>query len=291
MIVVTGATGFTGSYVCALLAERGLPFRAVIRNPAKGEFLKRLGAETSIATFEDLPALTGAMKGCQVLLNVASLGFGHAENFIAAAKEAGIRRAVFVSTTALFTKLPARTKLVRLAAEDSIMASGLDWTILRPTMIYGSAADRNIYRLLRLLKRFPIMPVPGDGQRLQQPVHVSDVAKAVVDAAFAKMTVGRAYNIPGREPLTFDALIDYASAALHRRVWKVHFPIQPVIAAFRLYERLVPRPFIKVEQLLRLTEDKAFDYAEATRDFGYRPLSFQMGVERMVRELRAQGMI
>lgn len=291
MIAVTGATGFTGSQVCRLLAERGIAFRAIIRDPGKAAPLQLLGGDVAIATFEDAPALVQALRGCDRLLNIASLGFGHAQAFVDAARVAGVRRAVFVSTTALFTRLPAPTKQVRQEAERTIMESGLDWTIIRPTMIYGTASDRNIYRLLRVLKRSPVIPVAGDGRRLQQPVHVTDVATAVIDAGITDRTVERAYNIAGREPLSFNDLIDTAATAVGRRVLRLHIPFGLVTGLVQVYERLSPRPRLKLEQVLRLAEDKAFDYSEATQDFGYRPLSFAEGVQRMVAELRAEGLL
>ena len=136
------------------------------------------------------PACSPA-RGCDALVNLASLGFGHAPGIVGAAVRAGLDRAVFVSTTAVTTTLPARSKAVRLAAEDEIRGSGLSWTILRPTMIYGAAGDRNLSRLLALLarlRRAPLptacrcLPVPGGGRQLQQPVHVADLAGAVLTA-------------------------------------------------------------------------------------------------------------
>ena len=83
------------------------------------------------------------------------------------------------------TTLHPPTKQVRLAAEQQIRGCGLDWTILRPTMIYGAAGDRNLSRLLRLLSRTAVLPVPGNGKCLHQPVHVADVADGRADRAAA----------------------------------------------------------------------------------------------------------
>ena len=115
---------------------------------------------------------------------------------MAAAEEAGLRRAVFVSTTSIFTSLDTASKPVRLAAEDTVMTSALDWTIIRPTMIYGTPADRNMARLLRALRRLPVLPLPGGGTGLQQPVHVDDLAGAIVAALDRPATIGRAYDSP-----------------------------------------------------------------------------------------------
>ena len=94
-----------------------------------------------------------AAARCDVLVCVASLGFGHGPSIVAAAEDAGIPRAIFVSTTAVTTTLHPPTKQIRLAAEQQIRGCGLDWTILRPTMIYGAAGDRNLSRLLLRLSR------------------------------------------------------------------------------------------------------------------------------------------
>ena len=142
-----------------------------------------------------------AAARCEALVCLASLGRGHGPAIVAAAEEAGIGRAVFVSTTAVTTTLDPPTRQVRLAAEQQIRGCGLDWTILRPTMIYGAAGDRNLSRLLRLLSRSPVLPVPATGECLHQPVHVADVAAAVLAAVQRPAAIGSLYNVAGPEPL------------------------------------------------------------------------------------------
>ena len=124
--------------------------------------------------------------------------------------------AVFVSTTAIFTQLNAGSKVVRQAAEAAITSSGLDTTILRPTMIYGTPGDRNMIRLVRWLERWPVLPVFGSGRSLQQPVHVSDVAWAVVQVLETPATIGRQFNISGAAPLTYNDVVRLISQALGR---------------------------------------------------------------------------
>ena len=149
------------------------------------------------------------------LVNLASLGFGHAPAIVAAAEEAGLRRAVFVSTTSIFTKLNAASKPVRLAAERCVQASGLDWTIVRPTMIYGGPGDRNMWRLLRFLRRSRLVPLPDGGTTLQQPVHVADLAAAIVSVLDRDVAIGQAYDVAGPLLLSFREVIEQA-ACVHR---------------------------------------------------------------------------
>ena len=91
------------------------------------------------------------LEGIDTLVYCASMGFGHLPHLVSQLERAGMRRAVFVSTTAVFTSLPSASRAVRLAAETAVKESRLDWTILRPTMIYGTGRDRNpgVYSGLR----------------------------------------------------------------------------------------------------------------------------------------------
>jgi uncharacterized protein YbjT (DUF2867 family) len=290
-LLVTGGSGFLGGYVLDEAARRGHECLALARS---SEAARTVAARGAVPLGGDLDggaaALTPAFAGvrCDALVNLASLGFGHAPAIVAAAVAAEIGRAVFVSTTAVGTSLPAATKPVRLAAEETIRSSSLGWTILRPTMIYGAPGDRNLSRLLVLLARTPralrrrglplVLPVPGGGGRLQQPVHVADVADAVLSAVERPAAPTRCYDIAGPEPLTFTELLRLSGAAVGSRVRVLPVPLAPVIALTRCYERAARRPKIRAEQWARLAEDKAFSIDAAARDLRYAPRPFGEGI-------------
>ena len=194
-----------------------------------------------------------------------------------------------MSTTAIFTQLNAGSKVVREAAEAAITTSGLETTILRPTMIYGTPCDRNMIRLVRFLDRWPVIPVFGNGRSLQQPVHVRDVAWAVVQALETSVTINRQFNISGAAPLSYLEVVRLTALALGRRVHRLHIPARPVVAALRFSERVGITFPIKAEQVLRLNEDKAFTHAEAAEAFGYSPIAFDQGIREEVALLRSGG--
>lgn len=280
-ILVVGGTGFTGSRVLPLLAGRG-QIRCLLRPGREIKDIGKLNYELVYGDLEDIESLTKAMDGCESLINIASMGFGNVHKIVRCAEEMDIRRALFVSTTAIFTYLNTQSKKIRKEAEECVICSRLEWTILRPTMIYGAPDDRNMIRLLSFIKRWHIMPIPGSGDKLQQPVHVDDVAGAIVTAFFSTNTIRKAYNISGKEPLDFNQVVDLAAAALKSKVYKIHIPLTLLRILFKVYEFFVKNPKLKEEQLLRLNEDKAFGYDEASRDFGYSPKSFQEGIQKEV---------
>jgi uncharacterized protein YbjT (DUF2867 family) len=325
-ILVTGGSGFLGGFVLREAVRRGHEVSALARSPAAAGTVRALGAQPVPGDLAATgpaaaAALAEAFAAGDILVNLASLGFGHAPAIVAAAERAAVRRAVFISTTAVTTTLPAATRRVRLAAERRIAASALDWTILRPTMIYGAPGDRNLSRLLPLLRRAPVLPVPG-GRHLQQPVHVADVAHAVLAAAeltgsgpartaptgtgwpgpvpggpgLASAVLARpetastglagvTYDLAGPIPLTFDELLRTAARAVGSRTRFIPVPLAPVLAAARGYERASHHPRIKVEQVRRLAEDKAFTIHAAACDLGFAPRSFADGIRSEARAL------
>jgi len=282
-LFVLGGSGFLGGYVLGAAARGGHQILALARTMAAAEKVTAGEAEPVPGDLDDPAGLDEAFtiaksQGCDALLCLASLGFGHGPAIVAAAEEAGFGRAVFVSTTAVTTALNPPTKQVRLAAEDQIRRSGLDWTILRPTMIYGDAGDRNLSRLLRVLARTPVMPVPGTDRCLHQPVHVADVAAAVLAAAQGHGPVRGLYNVAGPEPMAFGELLETCAGAVGRRTRMLPVPLAPLVPLARGYERISRRPRLRAEQLLRLAEDKAFAIDDTVRDLGYAPRPFADGI-------------
>lgn len=272
-VLVTGATGFTGRRVVAALRAGGHDVVAFVRAGSDPATVRALGVPTAVGDLDRPETLRAALDGAAALVNVASLGFGHAPGIVAAATAAGIRRSVFLGTTAVRTRLPAPTKAVRLEAERVVLGGAVGATLLRPTMIYGAPGDRNLERLIRFVRRFPVVPVLGRGTGLVQPTHVEDVAAAVAAVLPRGDLAGRDFDVPGPLSLTFEALIRTVGAVLGLRRW------YPRVPAF------VGRLVASREQVLRLAEDKSADPAPAHAAFGYAPRPLEAGLRDEARAL------
>jgi nucleoside-diphosphate-sugar epimerase len=283
VIAVTGASGFTGEHVVRELAIRypATTLRCLVRPSSS---LSNLDApHTSLITgdLRDAASLRQLLRGADVYVHVASLGFDWTEQVIAAVKNSGVPRCIFFSTTAIFTKLPVNSKPIRERAEELIRNSDTAWTILRPTMIYGTARDRNVSRLIRFVRRMPIIPLVAPNA-LQQPVHVEDVAGAVISVLSSQRTRNRAYNLSGGRALTLREMVQAVVRALELRRLLVTVPYSVVIGSIALYNQIAARPFLTVEQVKRIREDKNFGHEEAASDFGFAPRSFDEGVRAQV---------
>lgn len=285
MILLTGATGFLGGYVLEELIRRGHEVTCFVRETSNLEKIKQLNVPYIFGELDDHESICNALKDKEALINIASLGFGHASNIVNACREMNINRAVFISTTGVFTKLNPDSKGIRLEAERLIKESSLDYTIIRPTMIYGTPKDRNMWRLVKYLKKLPILPILGNGTYLQQPVYVKDLAWAVVSAYETDKSIKKDYNISGLEALTYNEVVDVTGKALGKKVLKIHVPMKLSYGLLKLYEKLSSKPKLKAEQVLRLNENKDFSHKEAAKDFGYKPKSFEEGIELEIKEI------
>jgi len=286
-VLVVGATGLTGEFLLPLLIEQGYQVNCLVRNQDKAEKLRsNTLLRVLYGNINDPLALSAALEGVQFLVHIPNiLSVNHLQT-LECCRLAGVRRAVFFSTTAIFTTIPSEHRAHRLKAEREILAAPLETVILRPTMIYGSARDKNMSRLIRYLSTHRVLPVVGDGRALQQPVYAGDVAFAITQALARPEAVGRTYNLPGKQPIEFNALVKEIAAQLGRAVRLIHLPAWPVIQLVSLLEKGQIALPLRSEQLIRLRENKVFDYNEACGDLEYSPLAFADGIRREIASLQ-----
>lgn len=288
-VLLTGATGLLGGELLKLLLAEGHEARCLLR--AGSPNASRLDAERAeifrgdAADEEDL---LRALQGTDALLHVA--GIEYAQPVVEAARRAGVGRVVVVGSTSVHSSYEFRAG-PKLRMERVVRRSGLDWTIVRPSMIYGSERDKNVQRLLRFLGRSPVFPMFGPGTNLWQPVYHEDCARGVYEALVRLSAVGRSYDLPGGESLTYLDLVKTAAGALGKKPRIVRLPLEPVRLLLGAAEKLrLPLP-VGSEQVLRLREDKAYPYEEARRELGYAPRPFREGVALEVARLRELGVV
>jgi nucleoside-diphosphate-sugar epimerase len=195
------------------------------------------------------------------------------------------KRVVALSSTSRFTKTgssyPAEQAVAQRLAHGEARfrewaeASGVDWTILRPTLIYGRGRDKNIAEIARFIRRFGFFPLLGKGTGLRQPIHADDVAGACLSAMKSPAAVKQAYNISGGETLCYREMVHRVFLAVHRRTRMVSIPLT-VLRLALICLHLLPRyRHWSIAMAERMNRDLVFEHSEATRDFGFSPRSFQ----------------
>jgi nucleoside-diphosphate-sugar epimerase len=197
---------------------------------------------------------------------------------------AGVRRVVALSSTSVFTKQDSLdTSEQRLSqeiadAENNFMhwaqAHRNEWVILRPTLIYGSGADKNIAVIAKFIKRFGFFPLCGKASGLRQPIHARDVASACVSALRQQGAEDMDFNLSGAETLTYREMISRVFIACGLKPRLLALPAFVFRFGF-FFLRLVPRyRHWSLGMALRMNQDQTCDHSQAASVLGFSPQKF-----------------
>ncbi len=196
----------------------------------------------------------------------------------------GVRRIVVLSSTSRYTKNespdPEEQTMARYLAEAEECVQtwaenhGVEWVILRPTLIYDFKRDKNIVEIARFIQYFNFFPLLGKASGLRQPIHAYDVATACMAALQAEGAENRAYNISGGETLSYNEMVTRVFAALGRQPRFLHVPLLAFSVAVALL-RYVPRyRQWSATMAERMNQDLVFDHSDASRYLAFKPRAF-----------------
>lgn len=286
MILVTGGTGFVGAGIVRELARRGKPVGVLTRDPAQanGRF-PGLTVEVRQGDVTDTTSLPAALAGvdtivgCQQFPNspIENPGKGYTferidaegtENLVAAAKAAGVRRYVYVSGAGA---APAGRHWfqAKWRAENAVRGSGLTWTIIRPSWVYGPE-DKSLNRFLRMSRFLPFVPLIGAaGRQRMQPVFIEDVGRAVAESLDNPAADNQLFELGGPEVMSMSDVVRTALqvAGKKRLLLPAPKPVMKLIAA--LLQFAPGRP-LTPDAVDFITGDALADPAEIQQKLGLR---------------------
>ncbi|GGY25469.1 complex I NDUFA9 subunit family protein [Paludibacterium paludis] len=219
-IAIIGGTGFIGGRIAARLAARGVRVTLLSRHPA------RCPAALSLLPLVDLvsgemgdPARLGSvLAGHDAVISMAGILHGSVKTFdhvhhrlvatiVAACQERGIRRLIHIGALGAAPDAPSHYLRSKAAGEAQVTGSGLDWTVLRPSVVFGRG-DRFLNLFADLARTLPVLPLAGAGTRFQ-PVWVDDVARAAEQVIDNRRSVGVTLDLVGPREYTLAELVAY----------------------------------------------------------------------------------
>ena len=324
-VLVTGATGFTGGHLAAALAGRGIEVRALVRDAARAEPLRKQGVALAAGDLSDAASIDRAVRGVDLVYHVAAIyrqaglpderyravNTTAVRTLIEAAGRHGVRRVVHCSTVGVHGDVehpPAsedaplkpgdvyqRTKLEGEAvARQASADTGVEVVIARPTGIYGPG-DRRLLKLFRGVarRRFVIL---GSGEIYYHLTYIDDLVEGFRLCGEVPAAAGRTYILAGGEVTTLNALVGLIADEAGVPPPRLRLPVWPFWAAGAACEVLCA-PFGIEPPLYRrrvdfFTKSRAFDIARARRELGYAPaVGLREGIGRTLRWYRQEGWI
>ena len=290
-VLLTGGTGFIGRRVAQRLVGWGHDVRCLVRRSADLSGLQMLPVEIWAGDITDAETLPGALEDIEAVVHLVGiikeqppavtfarvhvLGTHH---LIEAARAAGVTRMLFLSAIGARPDRSYPYLLTKWQAEELVKGSGLSWTILRSSIVFGPG-DAFMNRLATLVRRppsgdrklAPFVPIIGSGKTRFQPIWVEDVADCIVRALGNQDLAGRLIEVGGPEQYTYEELVDLVMDTLNIHRPKVHVPVAFMRPAVALMPLVYRDPPITSGQLAMINLDSVAEPDVVQRVFGFQP--------------------
>ena len=287
-ILVTGGTGFVGTYVVNRLLQEGHAVAVLARSAEKTRNRYSRPVETAVGDVLDPASLDAALHGRDAIVHLVGIidergdqTFDRVhreavENVLAAAQKAGVRRLLHMSAMGSSADSPSEYGRTKAAGEAAVRASGnrLEWTIFRPSIIFGPG-DGFVSLLAPIVRGNPgFIPVIGNGLTKFQPVSVHDVARVFAASLAKPETIRQTYEVGGPEVFTLNEIYREIAAAVGKPGKPLlHLPLWYGRLLARFFEWLSRRglfrhPPLTRDQLRSLSRDNAADTSATVAVFG-----------------------
>jgi uncharacterized protein YbjT (DUF2867 family) len=301
-VLVTGAAGLVGIHTCRELSKNGWQVRALIRDPARAAMaLGQLPVEFRVGDVRDATALRSSLGGCGAVVHLAAIaiekkGETYADSntaatarLISAARAENVQRLIFMSQNGADARSPYPFLHSKGVAQESVKTSGLRWTILRPSVIFGPE-DQFVNVLGRLIRLTPkIFPLPGGGTARFQPIAVDDVARVVRLSLDKKGTVNQSYDLGGAVPLTLRQMTERILAAMGTDRKLISVPVKLLRPIVALAQRLLPNPPVTSSLLDLLALDNTVANNALVDYFKVVPIPFAADELQYLRRITAKN--
>ena len=291
IVLLTGATGYLGERLLPRLIASGRTVRCLVLASDVKDPSRLYPCEVVRGDLSEPKGLDSMMQGVDTIVHSAALmppsdpeqirrvNVGGTAALLEMARANSVRHFVYLSAVSAIYPIKNAYGKSKAEAEALVAASGLDYTILRLTMLYGEGGGLHFAKLVGLMEKIPLFfPVLGPGLARLQPVYVDDAARAVAIALASPAAVGRTLGVSGGSVVTFNELVDAVAAAMGRRRIRLHAPLWLCRIAAAAAERLTPGSFLSKDAIVGLTQDATLDHSELKREFGWQPLDLASGL-------------
>jgi nucleoside-diphosphate-sugar epimerase len=273
-LLVFGLSGQIGTALAPLLEAGGYSVLAISRKAR----LDTVAIRWQLTSLETAPTLPGGFDA------ILSLGPLDAFADWLGSCQPATPRVIAIGSTSGQSKADVSDPHERLLAanlsqaetrlRDACADLGIGLTVLRPTLVYGNGRDQSLTPMLALARRWRLLPWPYSATGLRQPVHVEDLARALLQCLERPETAGHSFDLPGGETLTFAAMLKRSARVLAPEVRLLPTPLWAFGLALKIAARASGQSVSAPGIVRRLTRDQLFDAEPARLAFGYDPRRF-----------------
>ena len=292
-VAVTGASGFVGSHLVDRLLRDGHEV-TVLSHSQRGRVRLDERVRVVSGSVEDPEALTALCAGNEVVFHLVGIiaetrtktfekTVVHAtRTLVGAALRAKVLKVIYLSAIGASANSATKYYRSKFEAEQAIRLSGLNYTILRPSIIFGEG-DGFVSMLTRMIRLLPFTPVIGSGRYRLQPVYVDDVTSALAQCVTMEETSTEIIDLAGPERLEYLEILHIIKRVLNKRRVNIHLPLMLMKMAAAVMEKILkPAPLTK-DQLTMLVGESVGEIDKMRRLFGIEPVGFENGLSKYLR--------
>lgn len=296
VLAITGVTGKSGGYFAHVLCEHkgetlakfdgGI--RIVVREASNTLMLDSapLHFEKYVGSLGDINFLKKAFNDVDTVIHIA--GICWSEAVVQAAADSHVRRMIVVHTTGIYSKYKQAGEEYRQIDDfiyKTCREANIALTVLRPTMIYGNTSDSNVIQFIKMVDKFPLMPVVNGARYELQPVHYKDLGKAYYQVLMNEnATAGHEFNLSGGSPIELRDMLSTIGKELGKKTRFISIPFFFAYSgAWLIYLLTIGHKDYR-EKVQRLCEPRAYSHQDATDAFDYAPMTFGEGIVDEIRE-------
>ncbi len=284
MILITGSTGFVGQNLLKSIIDKNIKVRCLVRNKRKinnnkldiveGDLINKDSLDKATQNVNTVIHLAAMIKSSNPK-DFINININGVKNLVEACIKNKVKKIIYISSLDAGlndTNIYGKSKKL---GEDIIKNSDIDHIILRPSLIYGKNSQ-DIIMLTNLIKKFPFIPIIGNGKSRLQPVYVNDVCEIIIKLINSKIK-NKLYYIAGEEKISMNDFVDKIASLYSKRIIKIHFPLWLLWLPLKLYG-FIFRGSMNYESVKLLNKDKICDISDIKRDFNFKPISLNKGL-------------
>lgn len=293
-VLLTGATGYIGNSLISYLLRNNIEIRAFIRPSSVSKFNKEIQKQVEMVAGDvtDISSITDKLHGIDSVvylpglirefpnkgITFRSIHFEGVKNLVDEALRSDVKRFILISANGVRPDASTAYHKTKYEGEEYLKRSGLEWTIFRPSVIFGDEEkgyQNFITVIIELINMFPyFVPVIGSGKYRFQPIHIHNLSEVIIKCLRGQETIGKVFYICGKEIFSYNELIDRIASFVGKKKIRIHIPVGLMKIISRMLENYIWFPVTNAQIKMMLEENVCPIDVDIFTEFNIKPILF-----------------
>jgi len=293
-ILITGGGGFVGRNLIRVMIKEGFkPENIVVIDKDNLNFIKKYKVKIVVADLSEKGKWMNEFKNTDVVINLAAQisspdyepfkknNIESTKNIVEAMKKFKVKKILHFSSAAVLSVRKDFYAETKKEGEKLVINSGLNYCILRPSLMYGPTDDKNVGYLINFARKFHFLPIPGNGKSPRQPIYIDDICRLVIKI-LNNFPKNKIINVNGKEIVYFRDMVKIILKEVQGFKFRLFLPVKLFKIAMILYQKIIGENKFTTDQVDSLTSGDVFEIYPWWEEYNVKTTSFEEGVRKMI---------